>query len=136
METTLILTVAEWLTVIGGCLAALMTLLLVTGKLLLSQVERRLDTKFAAMEESRSHAAEQWRNSFSGLEHNAAATERRLTQLLIDLPLHYQRREDAIRQEVAIIHRLDALSDRIGTALRCDTAHCPVTASLQLPGTP
>lgn len=136
MSMTLSMTAAEWLGVLGSCLCALMMSLFAMGRLLLSQVQKRLDERFSTMEESRAHAAEQWRNSFAALEHNAAATERRLTQLLIDLPLHYQRREDAIRQEVAIIHRLDALSDRIGSALHCDASHCPVAASLHLPGTP
>jgi hypothetical protein len=96
------------------------------GKLLLAQIEKRLDTRFVAMEASREAATVQWRTSFSALEQMARANEQRITQLLIDLPIQYQRREDAIRQEVAIIHRLDALAGKIELALRCDHGACPI----------
>lgn len=94
------------------------------GKVLLAQIEKRLDARFAAMESSREASAAQWRISFSTLDTMARESERRITQLLIDLPLQYQRREDAIRQEVAIIHRLDALGVKVDAALRCDLRAC------------
>lgn len=93
---SLVLSPWEWLSllcVILGCLSGF-------GKVLISQVEKRLDARFTV------------------LDNIAQANDRRLTQLLIDLPLQYQRREDAIRQEVAIIHRLDALAGKVD-ALRC-----------------
>jgi len=96
------------------------------GKLLLAQIEKRLDTRFAGMEQSREAAAAQWRTSFATLDQMARGNEQRITQLLIDLPLQYQRREDAIRQEVAIIHRLDALGIKVDAALRCDLRACPL----------
>lgn len=92
------------------------------GKVLLAQIEKRLDARFAAMEASREASAAQWRVSFSTLDAMARESERRITQLLIDLPLQYQRREDAIRQEVAIIHRLDALGVKVDSALRSKDA--------------
>lgn len=96
------------------------------GKVLLAQIEKRLDARFAAMETSREAAATQWRTSFAALDQMARGNEQRITQLLIDLPLQYQRREDAIRQEVAIIHRLDALGIKVDAALRCDLRACPL----------
>ena len=99
------------------------------GKLLLAQIEKRLDTRFAGMEQSREAAAAQWRTSFATLDQMARGNEQRITQLLIDLPLQYQRREDAIRQEVAIIHRLDALSTKVDAALRCELRACPLRDS-------
>ncbi len=96
------------------------------GRLLLSQIEKRLDLRFAGMEQSREAAAAQWRNSFATLDQMARGNEQRITQLLIDLPLQYQRREDAIRQEVAIIRRLDALGIKVDAALRCDLRACPL----------
>lgn len=96
------------------------------GKLLLAQIEKRLDTRFAGMEQSREAAAAQWRTSFATLDQMARGNEQRITQLLIDLPLQYQRREDAIRQEVAIIHRLDAVGIKVDAALRCDLRACPL----------
>ena len=96
------------------------------GKLLLAQIEKRLDTRFAGMEQSREAAAAQWRTSFATLDQMARGNEQRITQLRIDLPLQYQRREDAIRQEVAIIHRLDAVGIKVDAALRCDLRACPL----------
>lgn len=96
------------------------------GKVLLGQIEKRLDARFAGMEQSREAAAAQWRASFATLDQMARGNEQRITQLLIDLPLQYQRREDAIRQEVAIIHRLDALGIKVDAALRCDLRACPL----------
>lgn len=125
----------EWLSLVGGGGLALITLLFGAGRLLLGQFERRLDTRFAALETVRQQAAEQWRANFSALDQTARDSERRLTQLLIDLPLQYQRREDAIRQEVAIIHRLDALAVRVEHILSCDARACPARDT-HLPGVP
>jgi len=116
----------EWLSLAGGVGLALITLLFGAGRLLLGQFERRLDLRFATLEATRQQAAEQWRANFLSLDEAVRAHERRLTQLLIDLPIQYQRREDAIRQEVAIIHRLDALAIKIEHILTCDTRACPL----------
>lgn len=116
----------EWLSLAGGIGLALVTLLLGAGRLLVGQFERRLDLRFAALEATRQQSAEQWRASFSALEATAREHEQRITQVLIDLPLQYQRREDAIRQEVAVIHRLDALGIKVDAALRCDIRACPL----------
>lgn len=100
-------------------------LLLGLGRLLLIQFEKRLDARFAVLEECRAHSAERWRLNFGAIETTVHQTEQRLTQLLIDLPLYYQRREDAVRQEVGIIHRLDALAGKVDDAMRCDLRSCP-----------
>lgn len=99
-------------------------LLLGLGRLLLIQFEKRLDSRFVALEASRAHASERWHDNFSAIETTAHHTEQRLTQLLIDLPLYYQRREDSVRQEVGVIHRIDALAEKVDDALRCDPQHC------------
>lgn len=101
-------------------------LLLGLGRLLLIQFEKRLDSRFAVLEEARAHSSERWRTNFGAIETTAHHTEQRLTQLLIDLPVYYQRREDAVRQEVGIIHRLDALAVKVDDALRCDIRACPL----------
>ena len=121
------LTVEPWqlLTIIASVLATCVS----AGKLLLAQVERRLDLRFAAMDQSRQAATETWRASFEALESITRDNDKRLTQLAIDLPMHYQRREDAVRQEVAIIHRLDALSTKVDAALRCELRACPLRDS-------
>ena len=106
-------------------------LLLGLGRLLLTQFEKRLDARFAVLEECRAHSAERWRVNFGAIETTVHQTEQRLTQLLIDLPLYYQRREDAVRQEVGIIHRLDALAEKVDDALRCDVRACPLRHTLE-----
>lgn len=111
----------QFLSLIGFGLGLLLGL----GRLLLIQFERRLDARFAALEEARAHAAERWRVNFAAIETTVHHTEARMTELLIDLPRHYQRREDAVRQEVGIIHRLDALAGKVDDALRCDLRTCP-----------
>lgn len=132
---SLTLSAWEWLSLAGVVGLALVTLLLGAGRLLLGQFERRLDLRFGALEASHQQAAEQWRANFSSLDDAVRSHEHRLTQLLIDLPLQYQRREDAIRQEVAIIHRLDALAIKIEHILTCDARACPMRDP-HLPGVP
>ena len=115
-------TVELWqvLTLLGGLLGGMAAL----GRFILIQVEKRLDQKFETMEQSRAAASQQWSASFSAIDSMVRANEQRLTQLLIDLPLQYQRREDAIRQDVSIIHRLDALAGKVDSALR--PGACPL----------
>lgn len=118
----------ELLSLLGFTLGLLLGL----GRLLLVQFEKRLDARFAVQEECRAHSAERWRINFGAVEVTVHQTEQRLTQLLIDLPLYYQRREDAIRQEVGIIHRLDALAGKVDDALRCDVRACPLRHAPEL----
>lgn len=101
-------------------------LLLGLGRLLLTQFEKRLDARFAALEACRALATDRWKANFSAVETTVHHTEQRLTQLLIDLPVYYERREDAVRQEVGIIHRLDALAEKVDDALHCDVRACPL----------
>lgn len=128
----LLLSPGEWISLLGGGATLFFGLLITLGRLLISQVERRLDERFAALEMHREHASQEWRASFNELEQNQRGTEQRLIQLLVDLPEHYQRREDSIRQEVAIIHRLDALAEKVDQALHCDLKTCPLN-NLHLP---
>lgn len=130
MSMTLSMTAAEWLWVIGACTVALMTLLLAMGRLLLAQIEKQLNARFTAAEEARKHASEQWQTNFSGLDLRASDTDRRIMQLLIDLPNQYERRDDAIRREVGIIHRLDVVGDKITRLMECDITRCPIKEQL------
>ena len=112
----------EVLTLIGTVTATFIA----QWRLLMAQSERRLDERFKTMEESRRGAQAQWLEQFGNLHQDARKTELRFAQLLADLPLQYQRREDAIRQEVAIITRLDALAGKVDRALTCEAKTCPV----------
>ena len=129
------LTTGEWLSLIGSLVGVLIPLLLGLGKMLLVQMEKRLDLRFAVQESHRNAASQQWRDSFASLDALVRTNEQRLTQLLVDLPLQYQRREDSIRQEVAIIHRLDALAIKVDHLTQCDLRACPLRDH-HLPGTP
>lgn len=102
-----------------------------TGKLLLNQIDKRLDERavaqdkrlderFAAQEEVRKAAQKVWQKAFD--DHMAA--ERRETEALHqlekdflrfqgDLPLHYIRREDYIRNQTIIESKLDGLALRL-----------------------
>lgn len=87
------------------------------GKLLLNQIDKRLDERFTAQEEVRKGAQKVWQKAFD--DHMAA--ERRETEALHqlekdflrfqgDLPLHYIRREDYIRNQTIIEAKLDGLA--------------------------
>lgn len=119
---TMTLSLAE-LAAIAGALLALLGALV---RLVMAQSERRLDERFEAMEATRRASQVEWREQFEHIEIAGRENEKRTLHLLSELPLQYQRREDAIRQEVAIIARLDALSGKLSHALECDTRHCPV----------
>jgi hypothetical protein len=130
----LTLTPGEWISLLGGGSTLFFGLLITLGRLLISQVEHRLDERFNALEVHRQASSQEWRASFAELEKAQRGTEDRLIQLLIDLPEHYQRREDSIRQEVAIIHRLDALAGKVEQALHCDLHACPLKDHLPILG--
>jgi hypothetical protein len=66
------------------------------------QREKALDARFSSLEQSIRQEGEGWRT-----------VERELLQLKADLPIQYMRREDAIRQEVVIHAKLDALAVKI-----------------------
>lgn len=68
------------------------------GRLLLTQIDRRLDQRFAVIEA----AAADWRQ----LEKDFLAWK-------AELPLQYVRREDYVRSQTVIEAKLDALAVRI-----------------------
>jgi hypothetical protein len=94
------------------------------GKILLGQVEKRLDERFSSQEKSRQETRHHWDERFSGLETAAKQeaqrwqqVERELLQLKADLPLQYVRREDYVRNQSVIEAKLDGLAVRIENAL-------------------
>ena len=72
------------------------------GRMLLGQVEKRLDTRFLSLERAAQEESSQWRR-----------VERELLDLRAELPLHYVRREDYIRGQSVIEAKLDGLALRI-----------------------
>lgn len=72
------------------------------GKVLLGQVEKRLDARFNTLERAANDEAGEWRR-----------VERELLELRADMPLNYVRREDYIRGQSVIEAKLDGLALRL-----------------------
>lgn len=68
------------------------------GKLLLRQVERRLDARFSGLEK----ASAEWQR-----------IERDWLNWKADLPIQYVRREDYVRNQTVIEAKIDAIAVRI-----------------------
>jgi hypothetical protein len=87
-------------------------------KIIVSQFNKNLDIRFLAQEEVRNGAQSEWTRRFDelveGTETRQDVSQRQLEERfnshLTKLPLEYWRREDAIRQEVAVVSRLDGLA--------------------------
>lgn len=93
-------------TLLGVTLGAFLGLI----RVIVAQFNKNLDARFSAQEKARTTAQSSWQRNFDELVRALRELERRFTDHLMELPLKYQRREDAIRQEVAIITRLDGLA--------------------------
>ena len=94
--------------------------LFAAGKLLLSQIDRRLNDRFEAMENAREQASRHWDEKFGTvIDQNRreaegwAALEREFLRFQADLPLHYVRREDYVRGQSVIEAKLDALYNKL-----------------------
>lgn len=86
------------------------------GRLLLGQIDKRLDTRFDGMERSRQEHTIHWDGKFRALlEDQQKGTdawrnlERDFLKFRGDLPLEYVRREDFIRNQSVIEAKLDAV---------------------------
>lgn len=90
------------------------------GKVLLSQIDRRLNERFTAMEKTREDASKHWDEKFSmAIEQNRREAEgwsnleRDFLRFQAELPLQYVRREDYVRNQTVIEAKLDAVAMRI-----------------------
>lgn len=72
------------------------------GKILMSQVEKRLDIRFEGLEKARKTA-----------EDGHMRMEREFLEFKATLPLEYVRRDDFIRSQTVIEAKLDALYNRL-----------------------
>ncbi|MBK5230851.1 MAG: hypothetical protein JJE27_06745 [Thermoleophilia bacterium] len=82
-------------------------------KVVLVQFERRLDQRFDTMEKSRKDGQRVWDERFKGMEGRLSVQERDLSSHMASLPVQYVRREDAIRSDVQVNAKLDALNERL-----------------------
>ncbi len=94
---------------VAGLIGGAWVLLAIAGR----QFEKRLDERFAAMEQSRNEGRKVWDERFKGMEGRLTVQERDLSGLMTTLPIHYVRREDAIRGDVQVNAKLDAINDRL-----------------------
>jgi len=101
------------------------------GKVLLKQIEKRLDERFATQETARvesdkrlderftvqeiarSEAQAHWEMRFLQIEQLARATDREMLLMRGDLPNQYTRREDTIRNQSVLEARMDALMNEV-----------------------
>ena len=108
------------LTFLAGLLLSFLGAAFAMGRILLTQFEKRLDSRFLAQEAARALHSEHWDARFGALEkaaHEEAGQWRRVERDLMDLraelPLHYVRREDYIRGQSVIEAKLDGLALRM-----------------------
>lgn len=88
----------QLLSSMAALLIAFLAFAIGAGKLLLSEIDRRLDLRFSAVEVAA--------KDFQRLEKDFLTWK-------ADLPLHYVRREDYVRNQTVIEAKLDALAVRI-----------------------
>ncbi|EAA5455484.1 hypothetical protein Y819_001879 [Salmonella enterica subsp. enterica] len=76
--------------------------LIAAGKMLLTQIEKRLNERFEALEAARKESETGW-----------SRLEREFLEFRADMPLNYVRREDYIRGQTVIEAKLDALYSEV-----------------------
>ncbi len=94
--------------------------LFAAGKLLLSQIDRRLNERFETIEKAREEGQSTWRQTFAQhLDEERRETdllrniEREFLHFQAELPLQYVRREDYVRGQSVIEAKLDALYNKL-----------------------
>lgn len=95
---TVTMTVAEWLWVIGSCLFAIAILLISVGRLLVSQIDKRLDARFEALEKQREDGQAAWNALFAEHirhdERELGAINSTLSALSTNLSERYVRKDE------------------------------------------
>ena len=101
-------------------LLAFLGFLFAAGRLLLSQIDRRLDDRFVTIEKAREDGQASWRQTFTQhIEEERRETdllrniEREFLRFQAELPLQYVRREDYVRGQSVIEAKLDALYNKL-----------------------
>jgi len=100
-----------------GLLTTLATIGLAFARMLLSQVEQRLDERFQSLQKARDDARHVCLTRFQDIDRERREeiaqwqrVERDLLALRAELPLHYVRREDYVRGQTVVEAKLDALA--------------------------
>jgi hypothetical protein len=107
-----------------GVLVAFVGGLWAVGKVLIKQFMQRLDERFAAQDKARIESTKHLDQKFNTLEQAVNANEqewrrveRDVLTLKADLPLHYVRREDYVRNQTVIEAKIDGLAIRLENVL-------------------
>lgn len=89
------------------------------GRILLAQIEKRLEAQFGAMERARREASDVWTAQFAALREESrreadqwSRIERDFLTWKADLPTIYVRRDDYVRGQSVIEAKQDALAVR------------------------
>ncbi|MDD5297649.1 MAG: hypothetical protein PHU46_12120 [Rhodocyclaceae bacterium] len=89
-------------------------------RLLMGQIEKRLDERFVAAEETRKAGSVHWDGKFGAIEtamredaSHWMRLEREILGLKAELPVNYVRREDYIRNQTIIEAKLDTVAAKI-----------------------
>ncbi len=104
---------------LAGLLVTFLGAMAGLGKLMLSQMQKHLDTRFKAQEEARASNHSQTQHRLDRLERAAqdwSEIERNWLKWQAEMPLQYVRREDYIRGQSVIESKLDALASKLETA--------------------
>lgn len=101
-------------------LIALGSMIFAAGRMLVNQFDRRLNERFNALDVSRVDSQNHWDAKFTALERSTSVDaeewrriEREFMRFQASLPIEYQRREDAIRDQSRIESKLDGLAHLI-----------------------
>lgn len=92
----------QLLTLLGGFVVVIGT----AGKMLLQQIDKRLEARFSSMAEANAKIEADTRENTAAMRN----LERDFLKLRGDLPLEYVRREDFIRNQSVIEAKLDAVA--------------------------
>lgn len=103
-------------------LTMIVGLLIGAGRMLLSQVEMRIDQRFEDLQKRRDESRSQCLSQMARLDTERREevaqwqrVERDLLSLRADLPLSYVRREDFVRSQTVVEAKIDAIAAKIET---------------------
>lgn len=116
-----------------GQLTLILGMIVGAGKMLLNQVEMRIDQRFNDLQKHRDESRTQCMSQLTRLDSERREEvaqwqriERDLLSLRAELPMNYVRREDFVRSATVLEAKLDALAAKIETMnLRAASAHHP-----------
>lgn len=90
------------------------------AKVLFDQIDRRLNERFAALEQARQSADKAMQDELSRHAHEEekafsklSGLERDFLEWRADMPLHYVRREDYVRNQVVLEAKIDRVFEKL-----------------------